>query len=299
MQGMGGVAGGDLRQRLAESLTTATRAEAAIAGYFLNNLDSLPFETAASVADRIGVSEATVGRYCRAIGFQHFKGLKAYLQVDLGERAWLIGDRLRDFAERARDGRADLAQGLEREIAAIVANYETAATPEFARVADRLATRRQVFIAGFQTERGHAQYLANMLQYLRPEVHLLDLAAGNFAEVLLAPPEDSCLVLIDARRYSQQARSLAEAATAAGVPVTLITDPFCDWSLGLVREQFTVQVEFNQFWDATSGFASLCALLVNAVFTRLGAGVEARMTRISEFYDCFIGHTVAPRKAPA
>lgn len=298
MQGMGGVAGGDLRQRLAESLTTATKAEAAIAGYFLNNLDSLPFETAASVADRIGVSEATVGRYCRAIGFQHFKGLKAYLQVDLGARAWLIGDRLRDFAERARDGRADLAQGLEREIAAIVANYETAATSEFARVADRLARRRQVFIAGFQTERGHAQYLANMLQYLRPEVHLLDLAAGNFAEVLLAPPEDSCLVLIDARRYSQQARSLAEAATAAGVPVTLITDPFCDWSLGLVREQFTVQVEFNQFWDATSGFSSLCALLVNAVFTRLGPEVEDRMTRISEFYDRFIGHTVAPRKAP-
>lgn len=293
-----GGAGSDLRQRLAGSLATATKAEAAIAGYFLNNLDSLPFETAASVADRIGVSEASVGRYCRSIGFAHFKGLKASLQVDLGERAWLIGDRLRDFADRARDGRADLAQGLEREIAAIVANYETAATLEFAAVADRLARRRQVFIAGFQTERGHAQYLANMLQYLRPEVHLLDLAAGNFAEVLLAPPEEACLVLIDARRYSQQARALAEAATAADVPVTLITDPFCDWSRGLVREQFTVEVEFNQFWDATSGFASLCALLVNAVFTRLGPEVEDRMTRISEFYDRFIGHTVAPRKAP-
>lgn len=299
MQGMGGATGGDLRQRLAESLATATKAEAAIAGYFLNNMDGLPFETAASVAERIGVSEASVGRYCRAIGFQHFKGLKASLQVDLGERAWLIGDRLRDFAERARDGRADLAQGLEREIAAIVANYETAATPEFARTADRLATRRQVFIAGFQTERGHAQYLANMLQYLRSEVHLLDLAAGNFAEVLLAPPEEACLVLVDARRYSRQTRALAEAAQAAGVPVTLITDPFCDWALGLVSEQFTVQVEFNQFWDATSGFASLCGLLVNAVFARLGPGVEDRMTRISELYDHFIGHTVAPRKAPA
>ena len=40
----------DLRQRLNQSLASATRAEAAIAGYFLNNLDQLPFETAASVA---------------------------------------------------------------------------------------------------------------------------------------------------------------------------------------------------------------------------------------------------------
>ena len=59
----GGATPSDLQQRLADSLATATKAEAAIAGFFLNNLQSLPFETAASVAGKIGVSEATIGRY--------------------------------------------------------------------------------------------------------------------------------------------------------------------------------------------------------------------------------------------
>lgn len=288
----------DLRQRLNQSLASATRAEAAIAGYFMNNLDQLPFETAASVAEKIGVSEASVGRYCRSLGYAHFKGLKASLQMDLGDRAWLIGDRLRDFAEESRDGATALQRGLTHDMAMLVANYETAATAEFARVAQRLALTPQVFVAGFQTERGHAQYLCNMLQYLRPGVFLADLTAGNFADVLLNAPGEACLVIFDARRYSRLSRNLAQAAREAGLPVTLITDPYCDWAHGLVSEVFTVQVDLGQFWDATSGFAGLSGLLVNAVFQYLGPEVEQRMTTVSNLYNGFTGHTEAPRKSP-
>ena len=121
----------DLRRRLTASLDEATRTEKTIASYLLGNFKSLPFETAATLAQKIGVSEASIGRYCRKVGFLHPKDLKATLQVDLGARAWLIGDRLRDFAQRSRNDKAEMARGLEREIAAIVSNYELAGTPEF------------------------------------------------------------------------------------------------------------------------------------------------------------------------
>jgi len=288
-------AGADLRRRLESSLAGATRTEAAIASYFLANLASLPFETAASVALRIGVSEASIGRYCRAVGFRHFKDLKGALQDDLGDRAWLIGDRLRDFAARSREGDDVRARALEREIAAVVANHELARTAEFARVARRLATSPKVFVAGFQTERGHAQYLAHGLQYLRPGVQLADLEGGHFGEVLLNAPGEACLVLVDGRRYSRLTRRLALAAREAGVPVTLVTDPYCDWARGVVDEVLAVQTDLNQFWDATSAMASLIGLLVNAVFAELGPEVERRMAQVSSLYNDFIGHTGDPR----
>ena len=287
--------GSDLRQRLEQSLASATRAEAAIAGYFLNNLDQLPFETAASVAEKIGVSEASVGRYCRSLGYAHFKALKASLQMDLGARAWLIGDRLREFAEAARDGTSALQRGLERDMAMLVANYETAASPEFDRVARRLALSPRVFVAGFQTERGHAAELVHNLQYLRPGVHLADVAGGHFAEILLAPPQETTLVLVDGRRYSRLTRDLAQAARDAGIPVTLITDPYCDWAPGIVTELFAVPTDLNHFWDTTSAMSSLICLLVSGVFRELGAVVEDRMGRVSALYGTFIGHTVPGR----
>lgn len=280
----------DLRERLASSGDGATKAERAIASYMLTNLKSLPFETASSVARKIGVSEATIGRYCRSIGLRHFKELKTRLQADFGDKAWLIGDRLRDFNERSRKGNAELSRALELEMAALVAVYEMAASPEFARVVQRLATCPTVFIAGFQTERGHAQYLAHGLQYLRPGVQLADLAGGTFAEVLLADPAASCLVLIDGRRYSRLTRRLAQEARSQGIAVILITDPYCDWGRDVATEMFAVPTDLNHFWDATAGMSSLAGLIINGVFNELGPEVEARMARVSSLYHDFIGH---------
>lgn len=288
----------DLRRRLEESSAEGTPTERAIAAYLLTNLQSLPFETAAIVATKVGVSEASIGRFCRSIGYRSLKDFKGGLQADLGERAWLIGDRLRDFHRRSQAGNGELARALEKEMAALVTVYEIAATPAFGHAVARLARRPHVFVAGFQTERGHASELVHNLQYLRPGVQLADIANGHFGEVLLSPPDDTTLVLIDGRRYSRLTRDVAVAAREAGIPVTLITDPYCDWGRDMVSELFAVPTDLNHFWDTTSAMSSLVGLLVNGVFKELGAEVEERMARISAYYGDFIGHAGQPRRPP-
>src|SRR5688500_15094057 len=198
-----------VRQRLTASLAEATKAERAIASYMLANLSALPFETSATLAEKSGVSEPMVGRLCRSLGYRHFKDLKAELKADIGDAPWLIGDRLRDFRERSRGDADPLAHSLELEIAALVRIYETARTKEWKRVVKRLAAVSRIHVAGFQTERGMAQYFANQLQYLRPGVQLVDLAGGNFIDVLLESGRDSALVLFESRRYSRLALKLA------------------------------------------------------------------------------------------
>lgn len=280
---------GPLRQRLTTSLEQATKAKRLLATYMLANLNSLPFETAATLAAKVGVSEPSVGRFCRSVGYKHFKALKADLQGDIGERPWLIGDRLKEYRERSRRGDDELARGLEMEIAALVANYELAQTREWKRAVKRLAHAQDIYVAGFQTERGLAHYLANQLHYLRPGVHLADLAGANFAEVLLGNARKTNLILIEARRYSRLARRLAVEARAVGVATTLITDYYCDWSHDLVNETFVVQTDLNQFWDSTAPMASLISLLINSIFNELGPAVEARMNEVSALHARFIG----------
>lgn len=278
-----------VKQRLTACLEKATKAERTLATYMLANLNSLPFETAATLAAKVEVSEPSVGRFCRSLGYQHFKALKADLQGDIGERPWLIGDRLKNYRERSRRGEDELARGLEMEIAALVGNYELAQSREWKRAVKRLAHIPAIYVAGFQTERGLAHYLVNQMLYLRPGVHLADLSGGNFAEVLLGDPRKVNLIVIEARRYSRLARRLAIEARAAGITTTLITDSYCDWSHDLVDECFVVQTSLNQFWDCTAPMASLISLLINSVFNELGPTVEARMNEVSALHTRFIG----------
>lgn len=285
---------GSVRQRLSECLPTASKADKAIASYILAQLNSTPFETAASLASKVKVSEPTVGRFCRSIGYRSFKDLKEHLKQDLGDRPWLISDRLRDLQRRTQAGEDQLARGLELEIAGLVAVYELAQTPEWKRTVKRLAETPAVFAAGFQTERGMAQIFVNQLQYLRDRVHLIDLAGGNFAELLATGSNQSCLVIFEARRYSRMARLLAQEARKAGIPTTLITDAFCDWGRDLVDEMFVVPTEFNLFWESTAQMASLANLLVNGVFIELGPTVEKRMNEIARLYSRFTGYVGDP-----
>src|SRR5262249_52088207 len=119
---------------------------------------------------------------------------------------------------------------------------------------------------------------------------LVDLAGGNFAEILLLPPKQTSLVLFEARRYSRLALLLASEARRLHIPTTLITDGFCDWGHDLVDEMFVVPTEFNMFWDSTAQMASLGNLLINSIFNELGTAVEERMNRVSELYSRFIGY---------
>jgi DNA-binding MurR/RpiR family transcriptional regulator len=98
-------------------------------------------------------------------------------------------------------------------------------------------------------------------------------------------------VMIEGRRYSRLAQKLATDANAQGIPVTLITDPYCDWGREATTEMFAVPTDLNHFWDATSGFSSLISLMINGVFNQLGAEVEARMVQVSALHQDFIGHT--------
>lgn len=281
---------GSVKERISASLDGATRTSRAVASYMLANISALPFETAATIACKTGVSEPMIGRYCRSIGYKSFKDLKGDLKDDLGTRPWLIGDRLLEFQQQSRQGKDQLARSLELEIAGLVKIHEFQHTPEWERAVRRLAGVGTVFVAGFQTERGIAQAFAHQLQYLRPGVQLVDMASGNFADVLLSEPANCTLVMFEMRRHSRLAHLLAREARQAGIATTLVTDSYCHWGHDLVDELFAIPTDLNLFWDSNALLLGLVNRLVSSVFSELGPAVEARMNAVSALYSKFIGY---------
>lgn len=279
-----------IKKRLTEQLSSKSQVYRALATYILSNLKDLPFESSAVVAQKLDISESTVGRFCRALGYKHFKDLKNELKDDLGDSPWLIGDRLRAFQQEGQDSQCSLTRSLELEIAALVRVYEYTRTEPWKVVASRLAQTPQIFVAGFGTERGIACSMAHMLQYLRTGVHLVDGASGHFGEVLLAPPSDSMLIVYEARRYSRQSLLLCREARKRNIAVTLITDNFCDWAEQNANEVFRVSTELNLLWDSTSTMLSLTHLLVNEVSKKLGPDMEAHLRSIAELHQEFVGY---------
>jgi DNA-binding MurR/RpiR family transcriptional regulator len=280
-----------IKQRLENSLSTAAASGRTIATYMLANLHELPFQTAADIAQKLGVSESSVGRFCRSLGYSHFKDLKNDLKDDLGDGPWLVGDRLQEFRQQQSHNPQGPSRSLELEVAALVRVYEHSQTPAWNTVSERLANTPKIFVAGFQTERGIALSMVHLLQYLRDGVQVVDGAAGHFGDVLLSNPEHTALVVFEARRYSRHSLTLCRKARAAGIPVTLITDTFCDWAELHADEVFRLPTEFNLFWESTATMLSLVNLMVNEVCKKLGPDVEKRLEATAALHNEFVGYT--------
>ena len=262
-----------------DSLTVSERM---IVGWLLDNLAAVPFETATSLGARVGVSAMTVGRLLKSLGYDGMTALKAdlrrdLLQPEMGEAPWLL----------APATTADIR--LQRETAAIADVYSRAETAEWAAVVALLAGASQVLVAGFQTERGLAAGFAHHLGYVRAGVRSLDAGAGLYAEITEAGAAD-VMVLIDLRRYSRHFRLLAEAAVARGVPLVVVTDPYCPWVRDVTPYILTAEVALGHFWDMNTALASLLNLLVDDVVRVIGAEpVHARLAALSDNYDRFVG----------
>lgn len=167
-----------LQSRLETALDEGSKADKKVANFMIGALAQLPFETASSIAKKVKVSEATVGRFCRSIGYSSFRSLKEHLKHDIGDHPWLMRDRLRELQSLGTVADRDLTRGMELEINGLVSIYEMARTEQWQQVVTRLTHCTAVYVAGFQTERGMAQYFANQLQYIRDRVHLLDLSGA-------------------------------------------------------------------------------------------------------------------------
>jgi DNA-binding MurR/RpiR family transcriptional regulator len=269
--------GNRVEQRLRERYDGFTVSERMIAGWMLDNLAAIPFETAASIGQRVGVSAMTVGRFVKALGYQRLSALKDDLR-GVSEPPWLLAE-----------GSAGPDERLKAETAAIAEVYRLAATAEWAAVVALVAAANRVLVAGFQTERGLAAGFAHHLGYVRPGVRGLDAGTGLYAELEEAGPGD-VLVLVDLRRYSKHFRLLAEHGRARGLDVVVITDPYCPWARDLTPHILTAEVALGHFWDMNTALASLLNLLVDDVVRRIGAEqVHARLARLSERYEAFVG----------
>jgi DNA-binding MurR/RpiR family transcriptional regulator len=274
-----------LNDRLQKGFSGFTKAEKAVANYMLANLRQLPFETAASIAESVGVSQMTVGRFLRALGYNGLTELKTDLRDNLDRTPLLISDRI---ARIRRNGAKNSAlwDNLELEVRSLVGAYELIGTPVWRRVVQRLASSAQVRVAGFQTVSGIAADFASRLEYLRPGVRSLDGRDGTFAE-LFAEGAGALLVLIEMRRYTKLSHLLARKSLEKRVPLVIICDNNCHWARDYTNDVLVLNTTSTLFWDSQAPFVSLFNLLLNDVISALGDSVAKRTKLLAELQSSF------------
>ncbi|KJS10548.1 MAG: RpiR family transcriptional regulator [Hoeflea sp. BRH_c9] len=263
-----------------------TKTDILISNYIERNLAELPFETAKSIAERVGVSQMTVGRYLRRLGYGGLENMKQEIRKGANHTAWQVKGKFDRLQDDIREQRL-LAQLIEQQIDDLTQMYEITVSTDWHNAIRALADAEEVFVAAFQNVRGVAQYFAAQLAYARPKVQFLDGLNGTYAELFDGSCDNRLLVLVDVRRFAAKARKLAAHARAIGVKVVLVSDDACTW----VEEECDIPIIMpgarGPLWDGAATMVAVFDLLIANLIVELGDSVNGRVETLTRLQDYF------------
>jgi len=264
-----------------------SKSDKLIASYIERNIAELPFETAKSIAARLEISQMTVGRYLRRLGFDGLDELKTALRRGgRSNPAWQIKGSLDRFQDDLRDGKF-LAGLLQQQVENLGMIYELTTAPQWQQTIDALISASEVYVAAYQNVRGIAQYFAAQLSYTRSRVAFMDGLNGTYAELLDGAVEGRVLFLHDVRRFAAKARPLAEEARRAGVKVILLTDEFCPWAEEVSDISLVIPGSHGPLWDGAATMTAVMDLLLSNLIVVLSGKVGERVELLTRLQDVF------------
>jgi DNA-binding MurR/RpiR family transcriptional regulator len=263
--------------RLKAILPELTKSEARIAQWLMLNLASAGMETGASIATKTGVSEITVSRFLRRIGFRGMASLKEHLQAT-GMNLHLHGA---ERYLRLLDG--ELGTLIRRDAEAILGLGAQIARPEWNAAIGAVDAADEVFVTGFQTIRGLAEDFARRLSIVRGSVRFIAAHDAGLAEWIPSrrrEAERRCLILVDMVPYAREAVTVTRIARQQGMDVVVVTDELNTWARDHTPFVFHASTKVGAFLESTGPLATILNLITHAV---AGRDPEKARARLSEW----------------
>lgn len=235
--------------------------------------------SASELAELAGVSNATVTRFVRSLGYKNFS--EARRQAREESRT---GSRL--FLGKPDEGGADdwIAGFTEQSRNNLSATMEAISSHEIDAVADAILAARRTFVIGFRTNHSFATYLQWQLTQAVEHVVALPGGGQTMGEHLVNVTDRDMVVVFGMRRRPAQLITILDTVERTGAQVLYVTD-----EAARSRESATWHFHCDTRTPGTLfdhvSVTWLCYVLVSRVIQNSGAQARARLRAIEALHE--------------
>ena len=213
---------------LADKIQAAklTKTQQKIAKYFIRNQERIGSLSSVEAAKEIGVSDASIIRFSRAIGYEGFADLKADIYNALVEDAFSalsLNERMvrSTMQYTGSDISAQFLELMQKNVANSFMQNEEA---KYAQVADLLIGAPKRYIIGLRGCRGVAVQFSRLINFMLPNVICLQDSECTSINALQDAGEDDVVLMFAFARYYKVDVHYMELAKKRGAKICLVVD---------------------------------------------------------------------------
>jgi DNA-binding MurR/RpiR family transcriptional regulator len=265
-----------------------TKTSRLIGEYVLDHETDACFMTSTEIAAKLEVSEASVIRFARALGYSGYMEFQKNLRKSHTERLGRISSAVAVPYERLQ---ASMASSDENYIQQFLMNTETNITsviknnPQEAfdsAIALLLKARRKYIVAS-RANTGVASYLNLLLRHQLPDVIPTWESSVNVIDHMCDISSEDCVILFSFPRYSEMDRQALELAEDAGASIIVITDRPSAPLAAFATVLLTVDVDTNTFFNSYVGVQLVMEILMAGLSRQVGDATAEKLQRIDRY----------------
>ena len=277
-------------KELRETINNAnlTKTQKMIARYVLDNSADACFMTSTEIALKLGVSESSVIRFSRSLGFDGFMDFQKNLRKDYQDKVLSISSSItvpsQRVAKRAKlDTSSDYInrhfKNAAKNMEAVFVNNSTAL---FEEAAEAIISSKRKYIISSRGNSCLGDYFLLYLKHMLPNVEMTNTASISPVDHMCNISKDDCVVAFSFPRYSSIDKISARMAYEVGAKIIVITDKPSALLAQYATVLFTVPVDSNTFFNSMVAPQFVAEALLNTVSHKV-KGIERRLKKIDKY----------------
>lgn len=278
-----------LREKI--RIASLTKTGILIGEYMLDHYESACFMTSTSVANKLNVSESSVIRFCKALGYSGYVDFQKSLQKQYKKKVKSISSNIVVPAERLSyllepDGDLE-GHFIDVHFQNTLNNLESVMlnNPKelFEQAVNIIVNSRKKYIVASRANTCQGDYCLLYMKHMLDNVISTSYGAVSVIDHMCDIGKEDCVIVYSFPRYSEADKLALEMAFEVGVKIIVITDKQSALLAQYATVLFTATVDSNTFFNSYTGVQFLTELLCNGVSQAVGKPLENRLNQIDKY----------------
>ncbi len=233
--------------------------------YILSHDDESIFLNVEDLAKKVDVSEATVVRFSKALGFKGFPEFQRELRL-LFKNKLTTTSRLQKTVKKVTNEGDVLMKVLQTDIHNIEETLKQIPAMEFKKFVKAIDSAQRIIIVGLRSAYSLAIFLGIALEFLQKNVWVIQPGIGDMWDRLLGLGKGDLVIGISFPRYTKQTVEVLRFAKERGNKTMAITDSLISPLAQYADHVLTARYQMDSFIESFTAPLSL----INAIVTALG-----------------------------
>jgi DNA-binding MurR/RpiR family transcriptional regulator len=296
----------EAQEQIVARMDDFTPRQRVFAEYILQNPESLAFLSIRDLAQKAGVSQATIVRFCTNLGYEGYAQLarevQQAIQVELGNVGRFHMARQMHRESGAGEPRSTFERIVAQESENLLGLSANIKIADFYRCLEMMEEADRFCIVGCLSSANLASFFGDMLGKVTPQVDVLRGHQVMTSNILRRMGPQSLMFLIAFPRYPRQTVQLGELAAARGARIVAITNSHISPVVPLADLVFLLPVGIPSFVDAYAAPIVFINALVTEFSERIPEQAQAALgdyDRYASRLDLFLYSGNKPQSALA